>query len=130
MLSHSSNSDIFDKIVSDILKEGVKELTKTDARNEINKKLKFLGIDGVTVSDKNLTDTFTVVKKIKIDPKLTGPISPVFKSIELEIRTAYGENYYTKENIAAIALEYSWQHPRGSNGYTIKYTYTDGKWER
>lgn len=94
---------------------------------EINKQLSFIGILGVKVSEKDISDDekFKSVKKINIDPKLVGPLSSVFEKIDVEIKVACSSEL----GIGEILLKYRWKHPRGTNGYTVRLRYDKNKWK-
>lgn len=121
-----------DKETSDIvLEKASKELSATDAAKEINDKFKKLGIKAkVTASDLEAaeanrhSDKVYDLDLIRINPNDLGAFAPVFKNIKLEPTVVYGQ----ANNAMVLLLKYSWEHSTGSNGYTIRDTYANGKW--
>tara|TARA_R110000765_G_scaffold310222_1_gene403597 strand:- start:62 stop:469 length:408 start_codon:yes stop_codon:yes gene_type:complete len=71
------------------------------------------------------------ITKIKIDPKTLGAMAPMFKSVNLET-SLLAEVMSGQDLVMVIGLKYDYQHPSGSNGYSITYRYTSsrGKWEQ
>jgi len=114
-----------------ILEKANKELSASEAAKEINAKFKKLGINAkVTASDleqaeaNKHSDKVFDLDLIRINPKDLGAFAPVFKNIKLEPTVV--SNLGT--NAMVLVLKYSWEHPTGSNGYTIRDTYVNGKW--
>lgn len=64
----------------------------------------------------NGTKEFKIV--LPISTQLVGPLAPMFKSIDLEIRLFIFENMNFR-----LVYAYSYKHPSGSNGHTVKNDY-------
>jgi len=91
----------------------------------INKKLESLGFK-FKVKEKDLeNDKYKKIGKLKINPKTTGLMSPMFKEIEVEVSVGYAD-----KGLAKIDLHYSYKHYRGSNGYNARFTFWKDKWEQ
>lgn len=92
-----------------------------------NAKLKEIGIKGAVVKPNHFDGTnMTTVKTIKLNPSTFGALSPVFKSAEFDIKVGY----QAEKEFIKMAIHYSWEHERGSNGYRAEYVYDNGKWDR
>jgi len=114
-----------------LIKEEIRLLKEeTDLKKiafEITKKLKEFGFSGITIKESDLKadGNFHTIKKMQISPRTIGMLGPVFTSIEAEIKVGLDAT----GNAAYLLISYHWEHPRGSNGYTIRYQLYDGKWE-
>lgn len=53
--------------------------------------------------------------EVNIDPKTLGLMQPVFKKVTMD-KASFAQN----GDYLQIHLRYSWQHPSGSNGYTVR----------
>ena len=125
MLGYSNECSIFDSISEQLSKESAQDLSKAEVVNAINKQLAFIGLDFIKIGEENLKDKFTLVKKQKLDPKLTGPMGVIFKTIEVEVSVGYSEEY----EVAGLHLNYNWQYESGgSNGNELRMRYEKGKW--
>lgn len=64
-------------------------------------------------------------KKLKIDvePKDLGLMSLIYKSAEVSVR--FGSFVYGEKIWFMVQFDFSWQHPRGSNGYNMRITFDD-----
>jgi hypothetical protein len=115
-----------------ILEKRGSELPLADAVDEINKKLTSFGISNVSITTKQMKsikpnkngDLALSLDKIKIDPKSLGVLAPVFDKIDLVITTIYNE----ANQAMVLVLDYKWSHPSGSNGYSIRDSFWNGKW--
>jgi len=102
-------------------------LDKPTAVTVINKKLSDLGFK-LKVKEADLeSDKYKKIGNIKINPKTTGLMAPMFKQIEVDVSVGYVES---KEGLIRVSLHYSYKHYRGSNGYNVMFVYWNGKWEQ
>ena len=91
------------------------------------KKLVELGLNSKTEYPSVVANAFKKGKgesktKVKIDPKTLGVMAPMFKSITLETTLA-AEVMSGQDLVMVIGLSYGYQHPSGSNGYSITFRY-------
>ena len=64
-----------------------------------------------------------------IDPATCGKLASVFKEISVKIEVGGGPQE-DGEIVAAIILNYDWQHFRGHNGYRVRWQYENGAWKQ
>jgi hypothetical protein len=72
-------------------------------------------------------DKIAPLGTVNINPKLTGPLSPIYTQISCQVFV--WKNVIDTPNHVGPAiflrLQYSWEHPSGSNGYTVTLVSTD-----
>lgn len=115
-----------------VFEKAGKPLDFVTAAKEFNKKLKSMGVKARPLTPGDLEsadatvkgDSVVVVDEIKINPKTLGALAPVFEFIDLKVTAIYGE----VNQVIVLLLEYQWQHPSGSNGYSVRDSFWDGKW--
>ena len=106
--------------------------TENEAQYIMYRKLKELNIS-IGGWEKVIKEAFkseegegTVRETISIEPSETGPMAPMFKSIEQKVLLFVGRD--EKGVVMIIGLDYSYTHPSGgTNGYRITYRWMDGK---
>jgi len=67
----------------------------------------------------------TIDEPISIEPESAGPLAPMFDSIELKVSWL---TFITnrEQRITRLFLEYKYEHPSGSNGYSVDLYSVDG----
>lgn len=70
-------------------------------------------------SGRSLSDfaNWQQIKTVKINPKMAGPMAPMFASITLTIEVAWNDEG------GHLCYYYEYKHPTGSNGYTVRKTF-------
>lgn len=100
-------------------------LDRDNIASVIADKLHSIGLyTSVKPSDLPAAGKMYPIKSLSIDPKTVGLLQPVFKKIDCAITAGYD----AESEIISLVLDYHWQHPRGSNGYMVRYKYVDKKW--
>ena len=102
------------------------ELTK-DNVTAMNKFIKDQGIKASLIKPTTVDNKFRIFDTIQLptDTKSIGPLSMVFNTMDVEI--AYGKSSNPEnEDILFLLFKYMWEHPNGSNGYTITWMTKDG----
>jgi len=73
-------------------------------------------------------DKIAALGQANINPKLTGPLAPIYSQISCQV-FVWKNVIDTPNHVGPalfIRLQYSWEHPSGSNGYTVTLVSTDG----
>lgn len=93
----------------------------------LSDKLQDLGLP-MLVYKNEVTEQMLSLGEVNVDVSMStlGLMSPVFKKITIEVFVGYNEDW----NVAKIILKYQWEHPSGSNGYSVYFEYRDDKWEQ
>ena len=107
-----------------IKEELLKEASIPDLKSEIIKKLKDLVFDKIKITFTKLSNDgkWLTLPIIKIDPKQTGIVAPMFKSLEVKIEIAMSAD------AAYISIDYKYKHMYGSNGHEVRFNFSKGKW--
>jgi len=61
---------------------------------------------------------------VKIPVESVGPIAPIFK--EISVKIYWSTDIYQDKRFTQLHLDYSYEHPGGSNGYRTEYYSVDG----
>lgn len=103
------------EITQDILEEALNAIQK-----EIKLQLPIFNSLTHGINIKSLKDQkMHVIKKITFNSEQCGIMSPIINNGELEFSIGINED----EQIVVSRLEYSYKHPSGSNGYSLRPIY-------
>lgn len=61
-----------------------------------------------------------LVGDLRISPTMVGPLAPMFKSIRVQIHLGFAEATEYRLETAVLMYRYTYEHPSGSNGYTVR----------
>lgn len=118
------------ELLTPLVKKALNEATPLDSSAKENiaameQHLSSLGIK-IKISDLSPKGKLHELKVIDINPKSVGIMAPMFKKIELEISAVLFADF----NGGRLVLQYNYEHPTGSNGYTVRCDFVDGKLNR
>jgi hypothetical protein len=121
--------------IKQILSEA-KELDYVSASKVFNSKIKSMGIkarplqpgDLESAEENRNGDKLIELGVVKIDTSKLGAMSPVFEKAQVEVKALYGKPDEKSGPVIVMLLEWNWKHPSGSNGYSIRDSFFNGKW--
>jgi hypothetical protein len=111
----------------------LKSLLKESVQKQIQSKLKELGLGKIagkvpSTIQRQKIGAFWELEKlgtVKLNPKTFGPMSLLFTTADVFV--SVGED---DDGDAHIWLQFSWEHPSGSNGsYKMQIRQYKGKWQ-